>query len=657
MWEPARMKQVQMVFLDSALEPVVREMGAAGSLDIFEVGELGDWARQLEPLHLERLSAEYDGMEDRLRSIAGALEVDLNTEITSSDRIDPQAAAWELNERIGAIESDYIHRARDERETANREGRLGAMLRELQFLAPLEIDLQRLRDLHYLHMVAGLIPLQNLSRLRGSLSGLSNTVVQLAAYDGRQLIIAFSRPEDGDAMDRALRAANVERIEIPPELVGAPRAALPQIQEQMARAGAEHQQTVARIHELGEAKLQELNRIHGSLRLNRLVLEAEQKFRRTARTFLAAGWVAEDRLSGFEQQVADACSGCYALSIAGAPPGQAEEGPSVPTALRNPPLLRPFEGLVTNYGLPSYWELDPTPVSTILFLVFFGVMFGDVGQGLVLAGLGLALAKRWILPSFSPLGWILFASGLSSSLFGIFYGNVFDVETIIPPLIIRPSTNVLFFVGVAVAFGAIVVSLGVMINMVVAFRNRDWQLLLLDKYGLAGLLFYWGLVLFGLSFLHIVLLPIYAILPVIIIPLAAVYLGEPLARLFSRRAEDKSPVEATYYVESAVEVFDMGLRFLSNTLSFLRLAAFALAHFALAAVFFTLAALLSTVPLWPAFMLIVGNIFIITFEGIIVSIQSLRLEYYEFYSKFFLGNGRPYQPFSLPLSGQKRSRQ
>jgi V/A-type H+-transporting ATPase subunit I len=94
-----------------------------------------------------------------------------------------------------------------------------------------------------------------------------------------------------------------------------------------------------------------------------------------------------------------------------------------------------------------------------------------------------------------------------------------------------------------------------------------------------------------------------------------------------------------------VEGFETIINYVSNTLSFLRVAAFSLNHVALAIAVFTLADMLGTAGHWITILL--GNIFIIVFEGAIVAIQVLRLEYYEGFSRFFSGDGREFRPLVL----------
>jgi V/A-type H+-transporting ATPase subunit I len=326
-------------------------------------------------------------------------------------------------------------------------------------------------------------------------------------------------------------------------------------------------------------------------------------------------------------------------------------------ALNNPGIVGSFQLLTTTYAQPLYKEIDPTLLMTITFPLLFGAMFGDLGQGLVLAALGVLLTSRKVkmLRSMSGLGVIVIACGLAAAVFGILYGSFFGFEEVIHPVWMRPLTNILTILGIAIGAGIVLLSLGFILNIINAAIARDRGRLLFDHNGIAGLVLYWSLLGLAASIAlkgFPIPTPVFTVLA--IVSAVAVMFSE----VFKHLVEGHRPLieggVGTYIVQAVVELFETLISFLSNSLSYVRVGAFAVAHGGLSAVIFILAALASPghgIGYW--IVVVIGNLFIIGFEGLIVSIQTMRLEYYEFFSKFFTGGGARYKPLKVqPAAGE-----
>ena len=324
----------------------------------------------------------------------------------------------------------------------------------------------------------------------------------------------------------------------------------------------------------------------------------------------------------------------------------------VPTLLHNAKILKPFETLVTTYGIPGYREIDPTPIVGLTFVLMFGIMFGDLGHGLLLAVLGALLTWR-LLPGLSGAGGfgpILVACGLSSSLFGLLYGSFFGMEGVIPHLWLQPMENIWMLLGASVALGVLILNIGFACSLAAATRSGRVAQAIFDKNGLVGLLLYWAL-------LAIVLFAALGggvppwLLGVVALLVLLLFAAEPLTRLVSGQRPLVQGSVAELAVLAFFELFEALIGYVSNTLSYVRLGAFAVAHAGLGMVVFLLADMVSSGNATSPMRLIVillGNIVIIGFEGFIVAIQTLRLEYYELFGKFFQGDGVPFKPLTLP---------
>jgi V/A-type H+-transporting ATPase subunit I len=307
--------------------------------------------------------------------------------------------------------------------------------------------------------------------------------------------------------------------------------------------------------------------------------------------------------------------------------------------------------LVTTYARPQYGEVDPTIVIALIFPVLFGAMFGDAGQGLVLAGLGWLLASRKVksLKGMASLGPIVIACGVMATIFGFLYGSFFGFEDIIPALWKHPVENIMEILILTIIVGVVLLSVGFLISIFNAFKLRDWGKLFFDHYGLAGLVLYWSLV--GLA--AGALVGNFPIPATVFIPFAIIGgVGVMLSEMWKNLVEGHRPLIegglGTFAFQAFFEVFETLISFFSNSLSFVRVGAFAVAHGSLSAVFFILADLASPshgIGYW--FVFLIGNIFIVGFEGLIVSIQTMRLSYYEFFGKFFSGGGKRFEPLTL----------
>jgi V/A-type H+/Na+-transporting ATPase subunit I len=318
-----------------------------------------------------------------------------------------------------------------------------------------------------------------------------------------------------------------------------------------------------------------------------------------------------------------------------------------PTILRNAWFFKPFESIVRMYGLPSHNELDPTKFVTFTFIFMFGFMFGDVGQGLLFALLGafLFFAKK------SMLGGVVMYAGLSSTVFGFLYGSVFGNEEILhaawlSPIATADNINTLMFVGIG--YGAFIVLVSMGFSMVNAIRTRHWGRLLFDRNGLAGLVFYGGIlgvVLHALATGNL-RLSVLVIVLIVVLPLVLMLLKEPLERLMERKRPAFPTTKGMYFTEAGFELFETVLGFLSNTISFIRISAFAMNHAGFSLAVWTLYHMMEG-SAGGVLTLVIGNLLIMVLEGMIVGIQCLRLEFYEAFGRFYEGEGHPFKPLAI----------
>ncbi|MBN1215929.1 MAG: hypothetical protein JXA99_10885 [Candidatus Lokiarchaeota archaeon] len=337
-----------------------------------------------------------------------------------------------------------------------------------------------------------------------------------------------------------------------------------------------------------------------------------------------------------------------------------------PTLVKHNSLIRPFETLTRMYGVPSYSEVDPTPFLFITFPLLFGIMFGDIGHGLILiiAGLigGIFVRKR---KSIRNISWIIFYCGIWACLFGVLYGEYFGYHEIfghpIQPIPIyipfmgfiklySPLNNVITVFKVAILIGVFHLNLGLLIqfyNFIVqkkkykAITETLMKILFLD-FGVY-LVFAYGININAwLGEPYPVLLPI--------IPALLIILFKPFGKLF-RISYMQEESYGALIGEGSMDTFETLLSVPSNVISYIRLLALALAHISLMVAIEAISEMVGGGGILAQILiitgLIFGNLIVILLESVIVFLNTLRLHFYEFFFKFFQGTGIDYHPFIL----------
>ena len=323
-----------------------------------------------------------------------------------------------------------------------------------------------------------------------------------------------------------------------------------------------------------------------------------------------------------------------------------------PTKLKNNRFIRPFELFVKMYGLPAYNEIDPTLFLTITYAFIFGIMFGDLGQGLCLLIGGLIVYKT----KKMDLAGIICAAGVFSCIFGALFGSFFGFEgTIIKPMWLSPMHAMmkLPFVGqlntvfiVAVAFGMALILLAMVFQIINAKKRGDKENLFFSPNGVAGLVFYGFLVLTVVLYMTGHKTPGNVMLVIFLgIPVLLFVFKEPLGNLVEKRHKKMEGGKVMFFVQAFFELFETMLSYFSNTISYVRIGAFAVSHAAMMEVVLMLGGITDGAgnPNW--IIIVLGNIIVCGLEGLVVGIQVLRLEYYEMFSRFYTGSGREFHPY------------
>ena len=500
--------------------------------------------------------------------------------------------------------------------------------RALEIFQSLDVDLGLLQDeRQFLHILPGTLPLQHINRLQEALSIIGYSLSQFSHKGNTAHVIVAGLMENRDKLDPLLRAAAFHSLDLPREFRDHPKKVGQELEQRRQKILTEKLHLQHKIDANREKYAEQLQAAAMRLVAGSSFVQFGGALRGRGNLAQITGWVPESKLDELHQRLEQVLPGHFLLQER---KPAADERSQVPSDIPHGRLLRPFASLVKNYGTPRYGELDPTWLFALTFVAMFGMMFGDVGHGMliILAGFLLKDKVRGIAP-------FMMLAGLSSTLFGFLYGSIFGYEHVLPALWISPLSDPMLMLKLAFAWGVGFILLATLITIRNNLVDRRFEEALFDNKGVAGMMLYLGMLFAGYRWISdgnfgwleqtVLLLPLLAIL---------VYKWRHIKAPFGERL-----------LVVVIEGFESLMTYISNTLSFLRVAAFSLNHVALAVAVFTLADMMGTTGHWITVVL--GNIFILVLEGGIVIIQVLRLEYFEGFSRFFRGDGREFRPMRL----------
>lgn len=621
MFTPLPMQRVTLYLLKDEAPRVASVLGQFG---VFEPARTAHAASLLE-----RTGQDYRETCERAATHLKKIVTHLAHKTGQPQAVTPREVARDeldqLDDWLNQLWQQCSEREEGARKLSEEQHAVDQLSEALSAYTPLDVDLGLLQsDFRFLDMRVGTVPSEQLDRLRDAVGLLGGSLTEFSRRESDTHVLLAGQKAFAGELDSVLGAASFHELRIPAEFSSHPRK---------VRADLKRRRDRVREAQLALRKNNEEGTRQNAVRLDaaaetlaRAALFARVSVTLQERGGLACidGWVPADRVEKLRPQLHGELGNRFVLECRDPLPA---EQASVPSAMRHNDLLKPFATLVRTYGVPRYGEVDPTWLFAISFVAMFGMMFGDIGHGLVIAAGGIIARRK--LHGFAPF---VVAIGASSTLFGFLYGSMFGSEELIHPLWIAPLSNPALMLKLALYWGIAFIVIMTLITVRNRIHEGRTEEALMSGKGLAGVAFYLALIFVaargfggagvGLPELAAMLLPLLVIV---------VHEWRGL----------RAPLAEKMIVVS-IEAFETVLGFVTNTLSFLRVAAFGLNHVALAIAVFTMADMLGTTGHW--LVVVLGNIFILVLEGAIVTIQVLRLEYYEGFSRFFSGDGREFQP-------------
>jgi V/A-type H+-transporting ATPase subunit I len=621
----------------------------AGPLDRFD--EVAAACIVNQEIHLESALKLLQGVRGlRPMSLSDPYAAPLHRAEELMKRLEISPAQAPENTRdlqaIGTYFDDLDRRAAALRDAREEQLRLAEQDRnistELSRLKGISADLGDLWNMTYARFRYGYLPRETYDSFQETLNQEEDVFFFPTNLEPKRVYgVYFTTKRAHPRVDTLMNSLHFVRIRIDNAPGGTVEDAVRQLEEKSRAAAQAAAGKTEELRALCSQEQEKLMGIYSYLRYAKECCDIRRYAACSHGTFYLTGWVPQDAAAGLMKKLrAEGDLSCVlddGASVVAATP---------PTKLKNGPLGRAFRPFLEMYGLPSYHETDPSVFMALSYCLFFGIMFGDVGQGLGLALLGWLLWKK----KGNWLGKIITCCGLSGAVFGCAYGSVFGFEDWLPGFKVLEGNHVLTILLLSVALGVVMLTAAMVVNIINGVRQRNYEKILFGPNGAAGAVFYIGLIAMAaltLTGRANLATPAY-IVPVLVVPLVLILLKEPLSKLLAHDPTWKDIHPGELLGLGFFELFETLLSYLTNTLSFLRVGAYAIIHVGLMLVVRMLAGS-GNIP-----VLVLGNLFVMGFEGFLVGIQVLRLEFYELFSRFYDDGGIPYQPhivrYSVPAA-------
>ena len=628
----AKMKLVNIISDYGSLDEVLARFI---NLDDFHPEPASKIAGSVHGLTTLYYENPYLKMLNRIKEVENSMGLTISKVVSDKKNLD-----------IGKI-AEYVESTHDKFDDINDKIKeIEQLIREdedalvqVKNVENMEVSLDDLFSCKYIVSRVGRLPLDSLAKLKfyNNRPFVWNAFSQDSNYSWGIYITSNSFERE---VDNVFTSLYFERIYIPDFVHGTPEKAKENLMEEIVSLKKSLDKLNLQKKELLESSMEEYSIMTSDLEHVSNMFEARKYVLGFGERFAITGFTAEDDVQKLENTFKDLDK----VEIEIKPPYN-DKRLSPPTKLKNGWFAKPFGMFVEMYGVPSYKDIDPTPFVAITYTLLFGIMFGDLGQGLLLSLIGFLMYKL----KGMKLGAVGMRIGISSAFFGLLYGSVFGNEEILTPFytdvlglsgkpihVMDPNFTMTLLIS-AIAIGSVLIMTTIGINIYVNWKNKHYGEMIMSHNGIAGLFMYTfvlggaGLMLGGIfnPFNTVTLIVFVAV------PLLLMFLKEPIERKLKQEKMFPDGFGG-FFTESFFELFEIILSYITNTMSYMRVAGFVLSH---AGMMLVVSSLMEMTGNASPIVFVFGNLFVMALEGLIVGIQVLRLEFYEMFSRYYTGDG------------------
>jgi V/A-type H+/Na+-transporting ATPase subunit I len=648
MFRPLRMTSASIICLKRDIDIILEGLSQFGEFHIdkaVEKQKLTEYDRSVQKVEealanvndlIKQLGTEKTGLLDIFRDVEP-----VRTKITAENwqkllELNTQEIL-ELKLEAGKLSTALV-------ELREKTAAINHVLDMLDILANMNADLTAMEELRLIHVAIASVPNKNRPNLERALAGFP--LIFHRCYLERQtdfVCMAFPSKYTRD-IERILKTFHSEIFQVPDDLPHNVTEASVIVRKQLKENVQKEKDTEELLRKLITSNSNKLISLKETSQNILSLLFAKQKILQSNMLATITGFVPKKQFNKLREKVESKLKGAVLVLE-----NQVAAAEDPPTKISNNRLVKPFEEITKLYGLPHYDELDPTPFIAVTFPIIFGLMFGDMGHGLVLLigglTLGFLIKKK---SSIKNMCWILAACGLGAVFAGLLFGEFFGKQ-IFAPLWFSPFNNVLGFLIFSLVVGVFQIVSGLVLELVDFVLRRNVFDALLTS--IPKIAFYIGSVyliaVYQLNFAAWLSGPILFAL----VPFLVLVFGKTIVSRFEAFSvtDIEGHKKGVSLGERFFESSDFVARLLSNTMSYTRILALLMAHWALILVTYVIAGLVGSSSILGivlgGIVIVAGNIFVIALEGLIVFIHALRLHFYEWFSKFYEGSGSPFSPY------------
>ncbi len=525
--------------------------------------------------------------------------VSASSSATENDRLAAQnflQAVEELKSRQ-LLATDELKRTKESKDEAESFKNLKVPFSELDHLSFLSLKIGRIDPKVF----------DELSEAIG------NRAVIIPLGDDKSKILAASSKKARFSLDTELKKFGFAPFEIPADFKGVPDDVLEGLESKLAECQKKLDYIEEERLNLAKTHSSLLRKLLASFAISSQIVDVQNDLESTSLVYRITGWIPSSDCHSMMKDLDKLTEGRIAIRVYNPfeVPSVLNGTEQVPVRLKHGKLIGAFERMIFSYGSPVYGAIDPTPFVALFFTLLFGIMFGDAGQGFIFLLLGLLMSFKVIkFGGWNKFAPIFMAIGTSSMIMGLLTGEFFGNEEVLKPVSLfitglfgEPHSPILhlmpdgsehsiktmfMFFGVTVGVGFIINSVGLVLNIINNLIMHKVPKALFGKTGLSGAVFFWYIVVMLIR----IVVADHAIDMtdgiVIGTTLFLTMFAEPIHRLMEH---EKPVLENGLFaavIEAVVELLETLISYMSNSISFIRVGAFGLAHAVLGFIIATL---------------------------------------------------------------------